>query len=232
MDWLWSSIDPSRAHVISDAVAWHARLMTLAWVVIFPTGILIARFAKITPRQEWPKQLDNQVWWHSHWALQSIGGIGVITALWLVWDSPEPGITAWLHRTMGWTVVSFCAMQFLAGWLRGSKGGPTDLAGDGSMKGDHFDMTYRRLAFEYMHKFLGYFALFLSWTTAGLGLWYVNAPIWMWLVLSLWIVVLFIAFILLQKKGLAIDTYQAIWGPDPELPGNQRKPIGFGVKRH
>lgn len=29
-----------------------------------------------------------------------------------------------------------------------------------------------------------------------------------------------------------IDTYQAIWGPDPEHPGAKRKPTGFGVRRY
>jgi hypothetical protein len=35
----------------------------------------------------------------------------------------------------------------------------------------------------------------------------------------------------LQRAGRCIDTYQAIWGLDPDLPGNRRRPIGFGIVR-
>jgi hypothetical protein len=43
--------------------------------------------------------------------------------------------------------------------------------------------------------------------------------------------VLVAAFAVLQIRGRAVDTYQAIWGPDLDLPGNRMKPIGFGVRR-
>ena len=35
----------------------------------------------------------------------------------------------------------------------------------------------------------------------------------------------------LQRQGRCIDTYQAIWGPDPRHPGNRLKPVGWGVRR-
>ena len=92
-------------------------------------------------------------------------------------------------------------------------------------------MTKRRLVFEYTHKFAGYVALALAMAAILSGLWQVNGPNWMWLTLCIWwALLLFIAFTL-QRKGMAWDTYQAIWGPDPNLPGNKRKPIGLGVKR-
>ncbi len=231
MEWLLASIDPSRPHELSAAVAWHGRLMVLAWAIIFPIGILIARFLKTTPKQNWPNQLDNRLWWHSHWVLQSLGGIGVAVAFYLIWGASGTSISAWIHHIIGWSVIIFCAIQFLAGWLRGSKGGPTDLAKDGSVSGDHFDMTPRRLAFEYLHKSLGYVALLLSWMTTFIGLWLANAPVWMFLVLATWFVGLIMVFAALQRRGLALDTYQAIWGPDPDLPGNRRKPIGLGIHR-
>ncbi len=235
MEWLLLPIDVSRAHLIPDNIAWHGRLMVIAWSVIFPSGVLIARFMKISPKQDWPNQLDNLTWWHSHWILQSLGGIAVVAALWLIWgmgDEGAPVLSAvGIHHLMGWTVAGFCVLQFLAGWLRGSKGGPTHPAKDGSIHGDHYDMTPRRLAFEYLHKYLGYFALLASWVTTLLGLWVANAPVWMFLILSIWYVVLVALFVKLQRMGLAFDTYQAIWGPDPDLPGNQRKPIGFGIHR-
>ncbi len=38
-------------------------------------------------------------------------------------------------------------------------------------------------------------------------------------------------FVVLQRAGRCIDTYQAIWGLDPSLPGNRRRPIGLGIVR-
>ena len=62
------------------------------------------------------------------------------------------------------------------------------------------------------------------------GLWQANGPNWMWLSLIMWYLGLVATFAWLQAKGRAIDTYQAIWGPDPTLPGNKRPAIGIGVK--
>lgn len=231
MDWLFMAIDTSRPHLVTDTIAWHGRVMVAAWGVLFPIGILIARFMKTTPKQNWPEKLDSQVWWHSHWIIQSCGAALVVFAVWLIWNNPGESTAAWVHRTMGWIVVSFCAVQFFAGWLRGSKGGPTEIERNGSVHGDHYDMTPRRLMFEYIHKFLGYFALLFAWTTTILGMWVANGPVWMFLTLTIWFAVLVTVFFKLQKRGLALDTYQAIWGTDPNLPGNQRKPIGLGVRR-
>jgi len=55
-----------------------------------------------------------------------------------------------------------------AGLLRGTKGGPTTVR----MQGDHYDMTPRRILFEYIHKILGCgnLALSIGATAAGLAL--------------------------------------------------------------
>lgn len=37
--------------------------MVLAWVILLPLGVLIARFFKITPHQSWPASPDNKFWW-------------------------------------------------------------------------------------------------------------------------------------------------------------------------
>lgn len=231
MEWLFAAIDPSRAHLVTDAIAWHGRLMVAAWGFLFPIGILIARFMKTTPKQNWPEKLDSQVWWHSHWIIQTCGAVLVVIAVWLIWSSSGDTLAAWIHRTVGWVLVAFCATQLLAGWLRGSKGGPTEVSITGSVHGDHYDMTPRRLAFEYLHKYLGYIAIFLAWSTTFLGMWLANGPVWMFVVLGGWFLFLIGLFVIMQRKGLALDTYQAIWGPDPDLPGNRRKPIGVGIRR-
>ena len=58
-----------------------------------------------------------------------------------------------------------------------------------------------------------------------------DRPRWMLLTLTLWWLLLAAAFYALQKNGRCIDTYQAIWGPDPAHPGNRRPLPGWGVRR-
>ena len=99
------------------------------------------------------------------------------------------------------------------------------------MRGDHFDMTPWRRMCEHAHKSLGYLLLAIGAFGVVTGMWAANAPVWMWLGLGLWWSALFLIFIRMQVKGRAVDTYQAIWGPSPDLPGNRMKPIGWGITR-
>jgi multisubunit Na+/H+ antiporter MnhB subunit len=229
IDWLMASLDPSRPHVIDVAAAWHGRLMVLAWAVLLPLGVIVARFCKVTPRQKWPDELDSKLWWYAHQGLQYLAGTFLLLALILIWRPREFG-SAW-HVWFGWIVIAASAAQFLSAWLRGTKGGPTDPRPDGSLAGDHYDMTQRRRLFEHLHKSIGYIALGLSIAAIGSGLWLVNAPRWMPLALGLWWLALIALWTHQQRRGRAIDTYQAIWGPDPKHPGNAVPPTGWGVRR-
>lgn len=226
-DWLLAPVDAARAHEVGVYLSWHARLMVLAWAVLVPTGIMAARYLKVLPGQDWPRELDNQFWWMTHRACQYTATALMTAALILILIAP-PLVSALPgpHAVIGWTVLALVVLQILGGALRGSKGGPTD----SSMRGDHFDMTPRRLAFEYAHKALGYVAWVLSMVAIFSGLWQANAPNWMWLSLGLWSLALVGVFTWLQRRGRAVDTYQAIWGDDPTLPGNKRRPIGLGVR--
>lgn len=196
----------------TDAL-WHGRLMVLAWVFLFPLGVLIARFCKILPAQEWPRQADNQLWWRSHLILQYGGAVCVAIALWLVQSSLtsfSPEFT-W-HRLLGWITLVLLVIQIVSAWLRGSKGGPGDKSPDGSLRGDHFDMSRRRRLFERLHKSNGYLALVLAVATVLTGLSHAGAPGWMYICLFLWWLVLLVLFIVCQRAGLRINTYHAIWG--------------------
>lgn len=232
IEWLLAPIDLTRPHDVAGLVAWHARLMTLAWGILVPSGILAARFLKLWPGQAWPTQLDHPGWWHLHRACQYLAGALTVLALILILSSDSRGATLLPHRLIGWSVVALAAMQFASAWLRGSKGGPTSPAPDGSWRGDHYDMTPRRIVFEYVHKFGGYIAMALAASAIVTGLWQSNAPHWMWLALGLWWVACILAFLIFQRRGLAFDTYQAHWGVDAVHPGNRRRPIGFGIRRH
>lgn len=228
LDWLLLPIDPSRGHLVDWSVAWHGRLMVLAWGVITPLTILIARFLKVMPGQDWPRELDNQVWWRCHWIGQTLAVLMTVAGLALVLT--ELQLTGW-HRVLGYTVISLALVQVLLGIARGSKGGPTAPAADGSWHGDHYNMTQWRLMFESVHKSMGYLLLAIAVSTVLTGLWHANAPRWMWIVLPAWWFVLLAIAVHWQRSGWALDTYQAIWGPDQDHPGNRMASRGWGVRR-
>ena len=85
--------------------------------------------------------------------------------------------------------------------------------------------------FERLHKSAGYLGLFAAVAALVTGLWLSNAPRWMWGMLGGWWLVLGVLVVMLQRWGFAVDTYQAIWGPDLRHPGNQRPPVGWKTRR-
>ena len=204
--------------------------MVFAWAVLIPLGILSARYLKILPIYDWPNKLDNQVWWYSHLVLQYTGAILVIIATAFIFLEETSGFWE-THKILGWCSIGLLVIQVFSGLIRGSKGGPTEPAPDRSWRGDHYDMTLHRKIFEYYHKSFGYIAFLVACAAVISGLWASNAPVWMWIVIPIWWVVLATTFMTLQLKGLAHDTYQAIWGPGKEHPGNNMEPIGWGIKR-
>jgi hypothetical protein len=233
MDWLMTPLSGSSTHQIAPWAMWHARCMVLAWGVLLPLGALAARFFKVLPGQDWPRTLDHKGWWHAHRALQWSGVALMVLGLWMVWSRPGTGGLAPLgtlagsHAWAGWGVCGLGAFQVLGALARGSKGGPTDT----TLRGDHYDMTPWRRLFERLHKSLGWLAVLASAGVMATGLVLSDAPRWMPLALVLWWLALALAFVHLQRSGRCVDTYQAIWGPDPAHPGNQRRPIGWGVRR-
>ena len=239
LHFLTQPISGADAHLISDAHKWHARLMVLGWGVMIPTGIVVARYFKVLKRQDWPRQLDNRAWWHVHLALQIVGCLLSFVAVFLAFRAPGAGgsgLLPWgavsLHETLGWAIVTLGIAQMFGGALRGTKGDHGLAAGTSAPGGDHYLMTVRRCAFEFLHKAAGYLALALSAITILLGLAISDALVWMWIAIIGYWTVLGAASAVLQRQGRCVDTYQAIYGPDVSLPGNARAPIGFGVRRY
>jgi hypothetical protein len=93
-------------------------------------------------------------------------------------------------------------------------------------------MTSWRRWFERLHKGLGWLAIVVAIPTIAVGLKVSDAPRWMAFVMIIWWAGLAVWFVRLQLKGRCIDTYQAIWGPDEEHPGNRIPPIGWGISRY
>jgi cytochrome b561 len=228
-DWLTLPLAIDRPHVLTDAQQWHARLMFVAWGVIAPLAGIIARYFKVLPQQDWPRQLDSQFWWRIHWIGQSLVLVFTMLAVYLLYRQGLDSTT--IHSRIGYVVLALVAFQIALGYFRGSKGGPTAPLANGDISGDHYDMSLRRRVFEVLHKSLGYCLLLLSVASIVMGLWHVNAPRWMWICILSWWILLIGLFIVLQRKGFAIDTYQAIWGPDPRHPGNSAPAPGWGMRR-
>ncbi len=231
LDWWLASLSGVTAHQLESALAWHGRLMVLAWSVLVPVALLWARYWKIAPRQDFPQVLDDKRWWHAHRGLQSLAATVTVIAIALVWrDTAANGswTVARTHRWLGWAVGAALCVQLAHGLMRGSKGGPTDL----QMRGDHFDMTSRRIAFERIHKALGWLTLVAAWCATLLGLWVADAPRWMLATLALWWLLLLVLLARWQRAGRCVDTYQTIWGTTADLPGMARVPIGWGVRRY
>lgn len=224
VDWLSLPMSGASRHVLEPRIAWHGRAMALAWGILLPVGALTARYFKILPGQDWPRRLDHRFWWRAHLALQYFGVALTVVGVALVWR-PGAAPAASAHAWLGWAVATAAILQVAGGWLRGSKGGPD------CPSGDHYAMTVRRIVFERVHKALGWVAIMLGLVTIALGLRLADAPRWMPVVLALWWSMLAGWAAFLQSRGWCSDTYQAIWGPSPDHPGNRIPPIGWGVRR-
>lgn len=212
--WAWCMLPLSGAaeHRIAPMVAWHARLMVLAWSVLIPLGVIAARFYKVTPQQDFPRVLDNKFWWVAHRTTQYTGVAMAVIAILLVRPGRGWNWSWGWHQAVGYALLAVGVAQVLGAQLRGTKGGPSDVAKGLPLRGDHFDMTRHRRIFEWWHKRLGYTCLVLTLLATALGLVLADAPRWMALVIALWWLVLIVVFICLQRRGRAIDTYTAIWG--------------------
>ena len=102
MEWWFSPLSGAVSHEIAPWAYWHARCMVLAWGVLLPLGAIVARFYKVLPGQNWPRELDNARWWHGHRRLQW-AGVGVMTlGLWLAWNhAAEQGGGIRAHNPLG-----------------------------------------------------------------------------------------------------------------------------------
>ena len=237
LHWLATPISGASDHAIAMPLAWHGRLMVLAMGLLTPPLIIVARFFKITPQQDWPRQLDNPFWFITHRRWGHIVGAIVAVAMAFVlvergWESPVHNV----HTAAGWLVVLLVLVQLIGSWLRGTHGGPVDPftrkpRPAALWPGDHFSMTRRRVIFEYVHKVAGYVLLALTVLALCTGLIAAGAPRWMPVALGAWWLMMAAAFIRCSVPAAASTPIRPSGALDPDLPGNRRRPIGFGIVR-
>jgi hypothetical protein len=207
IDWLNTPLSGTPTHTIEPWAYWHARCMVGAWSVLLPIGALAARYFKVRPGQDWPRQLDDKVWWHAHRGLQWSGVLLMtLGAALSLNQGTHAGALAVLHASFGWILLMMGWLQVAVGLLRGSKGGPTKP----DLRGDHYDMTTRRLWFERVHKRLGWATLLCAIVVTAMGLLLSDAPRWMALGLGAWWTLLASVAWRWERQGRCVGTYQAI----------------------
>jgi len=210
---------------------YHAILMTLAWFVLVPIGVVAVRFFKAKPQPYGinkigigslhPKLLCWTIHYFALYGAIALSLLGLGIAL-LV----SGGFSGTMHSVWGIAAVAFGCLQIVSTWFRGTHGGryvpgsnPDDPA---TWHGDHFDMTPRRRWFEAYHKTTGYFALVLALGAVTSGLmqyWMPSIAIALGLILP----GLLLTFIVLEGKGFRHDTYHSVYGTHPSLPYNRAR---------
>ena len=209
----------------TGAMAMHGALMLAAWGLLIPAGGVVGRYYKVMPGQDFPRVYDNLTWWNWHRGLQ-YGGMALATSALAIVLSETGGRLDTLHGRCGVAVMALGYLQIASGWLRGSRGGPTGRGADpldpSTWRGDHYDMTPRRIAFERWHKAAGWAAVLLAAVTVVLGTALVGAPPWLLAAVGAVQAAVSIGLTDGALRGRWVDTYASLWGIDPRHPGNRR----------
>lgn len=209
---------------VTSAMAVHAALMLTAWGLLIPAGGVVARYFKVMPGQDFPRVVENLTWWRWHRGLQ-YGGTALATVALGVILSETGGRFDTLHGRCGLAVMMLGWLQVVSGLLRGTKGGPTDSRANplepATWRGDHYDMTPRRHAFEAWHKPVGWAVVMLAGATVILGLQLVSSPAWLLFVVGALQAAACASIIDGVARHRWVGTYTSLWGPDPRHPGNR-----------
>src|SRR5690606_1573231 len=122
--WFWLT-DPLRGDTfieLAEPTRLHGLLMALAVGVLLPLSVLLARYFKILPRQDWPRELSRRFWWSSHLAFVYCATVAAAAAMVLVvMARPENSDhAAHGHAWIGWVSIALLLALLVNGWQRGS----------------------------------------------------------------------------------------------------------------
>lgn len=236
--WFTAPIRAGLAEPVNAADGWHGVLMMIAAGGVLPFALLITRYWKIVPGQDWPRALDHPLWWRVHRLMGYGSAAGVLAGFAFVFHGMS--VDAYLlhpHAWSGWLAGVMLLALLINGWLRGTMGGPGHrqrgtLVHLHELPGDHYDMTRRRRWFERTHKTLGYSLMAVFAISLFTGLWHVAAPRWALLLLAGWWLLLLSLAFRWERQGRVVDGYQAKWGPGMNHPGNRIPVLGWGSRRY
>jgi len=114
---------------------WHGLLMFVAFGILFPSGLLVARYAKTTL---------GPIWFNTHVAIQVIGGIMAATGFGLsIYNLGGLSLNlSETHHVIGFVLILLVAVQVIGGAVR-----------------PHIEpgvpKTYKRVVFEVVHHWSG-----------------------------------------------------------------------------
>ena len=207
------------------SMVWHVGLMLPAWGILLPAGALVARYGKVTRGQDYPNEVDNLFWWDWHRVFQYAGVAASSAALFIIVRETRDGFATW-HGRLGMAVMAVGWLQVLSAFARGSRGGPyegdTSPAQEAAWRGDHYDMTPRRVLFEAWHKRAGWFVLAAAGVTILLGLDLFGADDWLIATVGVLQATVLVGVVDGHVRRRWVDTYAALWGPDRVHPGIRR----------
>lgn len=159
----------------------HASLVAIAWLVLLPAGVIMARYFKVTRGQDYPRVVENLFWWKWHRLRQYSGLWLALIGVYVAYHALGGWYLTNLHTLTGLAAMAIGLLQVVSTWFRGIKGGPTQSGANpmdpATWRGDHYDMTRRRRIFEAWHRMMGFVAIALAFTAAALGLHWLDAPL-------------------------------------------------------
>ncbi len=206
----------------------HAIVMVATWGVMVPLSLIMTRFFKVVPGQDYPRVTDHKFWMRSHRILSTTVVFASTAGAGLVWWVMDGISLSSLHGKWGFAVVLLGWCQIFIVLQRGTHGGPWGLNNPDRIVlprhrwfGDHYNMTRRRRIFEAVHIPTGYATAAAGLVAITLGMEQVDLA-WPWHAAYGALLLSFaVAYWKFTRDGRHVPTYQAIWGPGPEHPGNR-----------
>ncbi len=207
---------------------YHAILMVFIWAVLVPLCITVMRFHKPPPSEKGIRR-DVSLW-HREWWFFSVHKFGLVFAMTLAVFGTAIALVAsggWsgsIHATFGILTVVLGVGQIISSQLRGTRGGkyreganPDDPA---TWRGDQYDHTPKRRAFEAVRRTCGYFTVMFAIGAIGSGFMQYHMP-----ALLLAFIVIFLAWMVAWAvydfRGKAYDGYRVAHGYGLEHPYNK-----------
>jgi cytochrome b561 len=184
---------------VSSSILIHGLLMALCWLILFPSGVGMARYGR-----DYSPRGIKAFWFQYHRYVQSIALVLTLIAfIVIVLYVPSSSHFNNLHKVLGLIVVIAAVIQPLNAFFRPHP--PS--AGE--------EPSYTRKIWSLFHRSFGFLTLGLGAVTVLLGLGEFKepntAPGYVWAIAIILIVIVVVSFIIyeLKKRGYAVNTVKS-----------------------